>query len=48
LGHDDLTSNWSLATFIQDDLGVAGVARQVFAPATNDKPLTLALKGANF
>lgn len=46
--HDDLARNWSLATFTRDDPGIADVARRIFAPAPNDKPLTLILKGTNF
>jgi len=46
--HDDLARNWSLATFARDDDAVADVVRRVFAPRTDDKPLTLVLKGTNF
>ena len=48
LGHDDLARYRSLATFIYGDVSVADGARQVFAAAPDDKPLTFALKGANF
>ncbi len=46
--HDDLARNWSLATFARDDDAVADVVRRIFAPRTDDKPLTLVLKGTNF
>ena len=46
--HADLARNWSRATFVQDDLAVAPMARRIFAPRPADTPLTLVLKGTNF
>ncbi len=46
--HDDLSRNWSLATFVRDDAAMAPIARRIFRPHAGDKPLTLLLKGTNF
>jgi AraC family transcriptional regulator of adaptative response/methylated-DNA-[protein]-cysteine methyltransferase len=46
--HEDLSRNWSLATFARDDDAAAATTRRIFAPRANDKPLTLVLKGTNF